>query len=214
MSRRFWNYGWPVGVLQIGWQFGSLALYTILGKIPNEPVAATAALTNGLRIEAILYLPAFALNMVTAVLVARALGSGNSSLAERTGWRVAGIAAILLSLMALPIFFYSLQLAALLSPDASVRHLTHLYLRFNMLSQPFMAASVCIGGALEGAGDAKSTMKAVLLALWAFRIPLAVLLGLVGAFGASGVWTAMVLSMVLQFILLAGYFRRDSWKTG
>ncbi len=76
----FWRFGWPIGVLQIGWQFGSLALYAILGRLPDQPVAATAALTNGLRIEAILYLPAFALNMVTAVLVARALGGGDSNL--------------------------------------------------------------------------------------------------------------------------------------
>ncbi len=212
LARSFWRFGWPIGVLQIGWQLGSLALYTILGKLPNQSVAATAALTNGLRIEAILYLPAFALNMVTAVLVARALGENDSALAERTGWRIAAIAATVLSLMALPVFIYSRQLAALLSPDPAVRHLTHLYLRFNMLSQPFMAASVIIGGALDGAGAARSTMKAVLSSFWAFRIPLAVLLALVASFGANGVWGAMVLSMVLQFILLAHYFRKGDWK--
>ena len=212
LARSFWRFGWPIGVLQIGWQFGSLALYAILGRLPAQSVAATAALTNGLRIEAILYLPAFALNMVTAVLVARALGDGDSDLAGRTGWRIAAIAAIVLSIMALPIFIYSKQLAALLSPDPAVRHLTHLYLRFNMLSQPFMAASVCIGGALDGAGAAKSTMKAVLSAFWAFRIPLAVLLALVAPFGANGVWAAMVLSMVLQFVLLTRYFRQGDWK--
>jgi len=212
LARRFWQFGWPIGVLQIGWQFGSLALYTILGNLPELAVAATAAFTNGLRIEGILYLPVFALNMVTAVLVAQAMGAGNSGLAERTGWRVAGVAALVLSFLAVPVFIYSRELAALLSPDASVRHLTHLYLRFNMLSQPFMAASICIGGALDGAGSAKNTMKAVLAALWAFRIPLAALLALVAPFGANGVWTAMVLSMVLQFILLAGYFKKGGWK--
>jgi len=211
LARRFWRFGWPAGALQLGWQLGSRALYTILGHLPANAVAATAALTNGLRIEAVLYLPVFALNMVTAVLVGRALGEGNDLLATRTGWRIAGGAALLLGILAVPVFIFSKELAAVLSPDMTVRMLTGSYLRINMLSQPFMAASVCLGGALEGAGDAKSTMKAVLAALWLFRLPLAFLLGIVFAYGATGVWSSMVLSMVLQYLLLAAIFKRGRW---
>jgi putative MATE family efflux protein len=212
LAARLWKLGWPVGLLQFGWQFGSLTLYAILGYLPTQAVAATAALTNGLRIEAILYLPAYALNMIAAVLVGQALGMHNRQRAEQLGWQVAGIAALLLSLVAVPVFIYSLELARAISPDPVVQHLTHLYLRFNMISLPFMAIGVCLGGALEGAGDTSGTMKVVLGALWVIRIPLAAVLALSTPFGAVGVWAAMVVSMILQGIFMSIRFRRGRWK--
>jgi multidrug resistance protein, MATE family len=212
LAKMLLRLGWPVGLLQAGWQLGSLVLYGILGRLPVHAVAATAALTNGLRIEAILYLPAFSLNMVTAVLVGHALGAGNEGRAESTGWRLAGAAALVLTLLALPIFIYSRELAALISPDPVVQEFTHLYLRFNMISQPFMAISVCLGGGLEGAGDTLGTMKVVLGALWGLRLPLAAFLALSTPLGANGVWLAMVISMVLQFLLMVNRFRRGRWK--
>jgi multidrug resistance protein, MATE family len=146
------------------------------------------------------------------VLVGHALGAGNEGRAESTGWRLAGAAALVLTLLALPIFIYSRELAALISPDPVVQEFTHLYLRFNMISQPFMAISVCLGGGLEGAGDTLGTMKVVLGALWGLRLPLAAFLALSTPLGANGVWLAMVISMVLQFLLMVNRFRRGRWK--
>ncbi len=212
LNRRILKIGWPIGVLQMGWTLGGLFLYGILGRLPESAVAATAALTNGLRIEAILYLPVYALNMVTAVLVGQAMGADDCERAEKTGWNVASVAAIILALVAVPVFIYSREIAALISPDATVRHLTHLYLRFNMLSQPFMALGVCLGGALEGAGDTRGVMKVVLGALWIFRLPLAAVLALATSLGANGVWLAMVLSIILQCCLMAWRFSRGKWQ--
>lgn len=210
-ARRLWSLGWPAGLLQVGWNLGSLALYAILGRLAEGAVAATAALTNGLRIEAFLYLPAFALNMITAVLVGQALGRGEPDDAERTGWRVAWVAAGGLGALAFPGFLFSRELAGFLSPDPAVRETTSHYLQFNMVSQPFMALSICLGGGLQGAGDTRGTMKVVLGCLWAVRIPLAAILAL--PWGANGVWAAMVGSMVLQGITMAARFRRGRWKT-
>ena len=212
LAGRLWKLGWPMALLQLGWQFGSLTLYAILGYLPAQAVAATAALTNGLRLEAILYLPAYALNMIAAVLVGQALGGYNRQRAEQLGWQVAGVAALVLSLLAVPVFIYSMELARTISPDPVVQHLTHLYLRFNMISQPFMAVGVCLGGALEGAGDTSGTMKVVLGSLWVIRIPLAAVLALATPLGAAGVWGAMVFSMILQGIFMSIRFRKGRWK--
>jgi len=212
LNLRILKIGWPIGVLQMGWTLGGLFLYGILGRLPDSAVAATAALTNGLRIEAILYLPVYALNMVTAVLVGQAMGSDDCERAEKTGWKVASVAAVILALVAVPVFIFSREIAALISPDSSVRHLTHLYLRFNMLSQPFMALGVCLGGALEGAGDTRGVMKVVLGALWIFRLPLAAILALATPLGANGVWLAMVLSIILQCCLMVWRYRQGKWQ--
>jgi Na+-driven multidrug efflux pump len=101
----------------------------------------------------------------------------------------------------------------LITPDPAVQEITHIYLRFNMISQPFMALGVCLGGALEGAGDTRGVMKLVLGALWGVRLPLAAVLALATPLAANGVWAAMVVSMVIQCIFLVRRFKQGSWKT-
>jgi len=211
-ARSLGRLAWPVGLLQVGWNLGALVLYAILGRLGSEAVEATAALTNGLRIEAVLYLPAFALNMAAAVLVGQALGAGCPEEAERTGWRVATAASGMLTALSLPVFLWSRTFAAMLTTDPAVQEATHLYLRFNMLSQPFMALSVCLGGGLQGAGDTRGTMSVVLVALWGIRLPLAAVLALATPLGVLGVWLAMVTSQTVQGIWMGRRFRRGRWK--
>jgi len=213
LNKRILKIGWPIGLLQMGWTLGSLFLYAILGHLAVSAVEATAALTNGLRIEAILYLPVYALNMITAVLVAQAMGAADPDKAENAGWKVALTAAAILAVVAVPVYLYSWEIAGLITPDPIVRHMTHLYLRFNMVSQPFMALGVCLGGALEGAGDTMGVMKVVLGALWIFRLPLAAVLALITTLGANGVWLAMVMSIMLQCVLMVARYNRGKWKT-
>lgn len=213
LMKRISRLSWPMGMLQMGWYLGSLFLYGILGRLSMNAVEATAALTNGLRIEAILYLPVYALNMITAVLVAQAMGSGNTEKAQNTGWRIARTAALILTIVSVPVFVFSMEIASFITPDPIVQKMTHLYLRFNMLSQPFMALGVCLGGALEGAGDTFGVMKVVLGALWGFRLPIAAVLALATGLASNGVWLAMVLSMILQCVLMVVRYHRGKWKT-
>jgi Na+-driven multidrug efflux pump len=65
-----------------------IVLYTILGRLGEESDVALAAITNGLRIEAIIYLPAFALNMAASVLIGQNLGAGTTGRAEKLGWNM------------------------------------------------------------------------------------------------------------------------------
>ena len=51
---RIVDIGWPSVFLQIAWQAGSIVLYNILSRLGEGNVTALAALTNGLRIEAII----------------------------------------------------------------------------------------------------------------------------------------------------------------
>jgi putative MATE family efflux protein len=59
--RRVLRIGWPIGVLQALWQLASMVLFLILSVLPEKRVETLAALTAGLRIESVIYLPAFAL---------------------------------------------------------------------------------------------------------------------------------------------------------
>jgi Na+-driven multidrug efflux pump len=81
-----------------------------------------------------------------------------------------------------------------------------------MLSEPFMAMSVILGGSLMGAGDTRSAMSVIVFSLWVIRIPLAYVLAVSAGYGAVGIWAAMVISMVFQGITMTVRFRRGAWK--
>lgn len=209
---RIFKLSWPAALLQIAWNAGSIVLYNILGRLGSASIAALASLTNGLRIEAVIYLPAFALNMAAAVLVGQNLGAKDPARAAEVGWKMASSGAALVSLMAVIIFIKAGSLASSISADPSVIKGTAMYLRFNMVSEPFMALSAILGGGLQGAGDTRGTMRIIIIAMWIIRLPLSWFFALGLGYGAQGVWTAMVASMIIQGILMAYRFHRGLWK--
>ncbi len=204
--------GWPVALIQIAWNAGSLVLYNILGRLGDASISAIASITNGLRIEAIIYLPAFALNMAASVLIGQNLGAGNAGRAEKLGWKIALSGVVLMSSMAVIIFIWAEYFASLLTNDPAVLEETTRYLRINMFSEPFMALSVVLAGGLQGAGDTKGTMWIIITAMWFIRLPLAFIFALILRYGATGVWVAMITSMIIQGVLMTLRFHRGRWK--
>ena len=114
--------------------------------------------------------------------------------------------------MALIIFVLAKDVASAISKDPAVIEETARYLRINMLSEPFMALSVVLGGGLQGAGDTKGAMWVILIAMWIVRMPLAYLLAIPLNYGALGVWIAMVVSMDAQGLLMTRRFHKGHWK--
>ncbi len=212
IMRNIVDISWPAALLQIAWNAGSLVLYNILGRLGSASITSLAALTNGLRIEAVIYLPAFALNMAASVLVGQNLGARNAERAEKVGWKTASAGVVFISVMALVIFLLAGRLASFVAKSPGVVEETTRYLRINMLSEPFMALSTVLGGGLQGAGDTRGTMWVVIIAMWLIRIPLAYLFALTLGYGAVGVWAAMVTSMTFQGIFMAYRFHNGLWK--
>ncbi len=210
--KRIANLSWPPALMQIAWNAGSIVLYNILGRVGETRIIALASITNGLRVEAIIFLPAFALNMAASVLVGQNLGAEKADRAVRVGWEIAMVGVVLLSAIALVIFIWAEYLASILAKEPAVLEETTRYLRINMVSEPFLALSLVLGGGLQGAGDTRGSMWVIIIGMWFIRLPLAFFLALILAYGATGVWVAMVISMASQGLLMARRFHRGSWK--
>lgn len=206
------DISWPAAMLQIAWNAGTIILYNFLGRLGEESITAMAAISNGLRIEALIFLPAFALNMSASVLTGQNLGAGNPKRAERAVWRITSVGVVILSALALAVFLRAEAFAALVAKDPAVLAETASYLRINMIAQPFIALSLSVSGGLQGAGDTKGTMWVIIIAMWLIRLPLTYGLAFPLGYGATGVWWAMVISMVCQSILMAVRFRSGKWK--
>jgi Na+-driven multidrug efflux pump len=131
--------GWPIGLLQILWQLASMVLFLILSLLPEHKVEILAALTTGLRIESVIYLPAFAFNMANAVIVGNLLGEKKREEAYQSGWVTATIGVGIVTLMVITVILNARWIVSFLSNNEIVIRESTKYIYISMVSEPFMA---------------------------------------------------------------------------
>lgn len=209
--KRILNIGWPSALVQVGWQLGSTVLFVIIGSLPERNVEVMAALTNGMRIESAIFLPAFAFNMANAVIVGNLLGEGNREKAFKSGLVTAFMGVVCITVMTILVVIFARDVSQILSKDITVINESVLYIYISMISEPFMAFSVILSGGLNGAGDTRSVMVRVIMGMWLVRLPLAYLLGIALGFGAAGIWWSMNASIIFQMILIARRYFKKEW---
>ncbi len=211
LMKKVFLIGWPMAAVQIMWQAGSMVLFLILSQLPENRVEILAAFTTGLRLESIVYLPAFAFNMANAVIVGNLLGEKERDEAYRSGLMTALIGISVVAFMALLVVVNARWIASFLTKNPVVVHETVRYIYISMISEPFMAWGIILGGGLSGAGDTRSVMIRVVLSVWLIRIPLVYLLVVVLGYGAVSVWWSMNLSQFIQCWLLYRRYAKKSW---
>lgn len=209
--KRMFSIGWPIGLLQLMWMLGQAVIYLILGMLPQHSVEAMAALTNGLRVESAIFLPAFAFNFANAVVVGNMLGAKRYRDAYRNGWITAGIGVCVICVLTVVVVLNANWLMSVLSDNALVVHESRWYLYIAALAEPLMAVTFILSGGLEGAGDTKSVMLRVAASIWLLRLPLVYLFAIVLNLGISSVWWAMVISAFAQGLLIVQRYWSRKW---
>lgn len=205
------SIGWPMGLLQVFWQMAAMALYIILARLPKDNVEIIAAFTNGLKIEAAIFLPVFAFNMANAVVVGNLLGEKSKEDAFLIA-RLTALAGVVVTLVMVAfVMSNAAGICALLSSNEIVVRESVRYIRIALLSEPVMAWAVILAGALGGAGDTRGVMWIVGLSVWLVRVPCAYFFALVLGWGASGVWWAMNLSLAAQAVFISRRYLKRRW---
>ncbi len=205
--------GVPSALQQTAWNAGTLVVYFLVAQLQGGEITALAAMTAGLRIEAIIFLPVFALNMASAVLTGNRLGSQDVEGARQGAKATSFMCFAIVLLPAVIIFSTAPIISRYLTQDAAVLEEMTRYLRVNMIGVPFMAVGITLAGALQGAGDTLATMRIIFTGMWLIRIPM--ILAVLHFFesNASGIWWSMTFSMILMCGLLAWRFSGNEWLT-
>ena len=203
--------GVPTALQQTAWNTGTLVVYFLVGQLAMGQITALAAMTAGLRIEALIFLPIFAFNMACAVLTGNRLGAGDIT-GARTGAKAAALLCLAMIIVpAFLIFVFAPFVSGLLSSDPEVLEEMTRYLRINMLGMPFLAVGITLGGALQGAGDTLGTMRIIFTGMWVIRIPLILLVMHVFRAGAMAIWWCMTFSTIIMCGLLVNRFHGNAW---
>ena len=201
----------PAGGTQALWHTGYIVLFAIVASLPYGAVDALAGLAAGMRIESLLFLPAFAFNMTASILIGHSLGAGNKVEAKRVGLRILGTACGLMSIIAVIFWPFIDPMAKFLAPEADVTIQAAVYLKYNIISIPFTVASMTLGGIMTGAGATIYNFWIYSSASWLVRLPVAYILGHLILKDAEGVYIAMLISQVFQSTTMFYIFMRRDW---
>ena len=127
------------------------------------------------------------------------------------GYRILGQGLLVISVLTVVMWQFLEPIAAFVAPDPEVQLEAVNYLRYNLAAMPFLLVSMILGGAFTGAGA--TVYQTVIMggSAWLVRIPLAYVLGHVLLLLATGVWMAMLLSMIVQALCMAYVYHFWNW---
>jgi len=86
------------------------------------------------------------------------------------------------------------------------------FLRITCGFYVFVAPSIVLGRALQGAGDTLTPMILTLVALWGIQVPLAIVLSRVIEPSTHGIWWAIAIAVTIHGLLVSICFQRGHWK--
>jgi putative MATE family efflux protein len=207
---RILKVGIPSALNRLSWSLSVFVLFAILRHCDNA-TAALASWTIGMRLEALIFMPLFALSMAVASIVGQNLGAKQTERAVKAGWQVTFIGLGMMVILASALFLGADYLANCMSADPSTIDYTRAYLRTNACSEPFLALAMVLSGALQGAGDTRTPMWITIITNWFLRLPLAWFLAITLHQGPGGAWIAMASSICMNGILTTIWYRSRRW---
>lgn len=207
---RILNIGYPAAVQALLRTGASMTYFGILTRT-SEGENALAALTIGLRTEALAFMPGFAFSVAAASMVGQNLGARQQERAKKGAWAATWQGIVIMGGIGMLFVLFSRQIADLFTNDMHVLPLAASYLWINGLSEPFLALGMILTGALQGAGETRLPTLATILTLWVIRLPLTYLLAITLHWGALGAWIAMSSSTVISGIAVLGIFKWANW---
>jgi putative MATE family efflux protein len=205
------SIGWPSGLLQIAWTAGYTLLYLIVSMLPENNVDVIAAFTNGIRIEAAIYMPAFAFSLSSAVITGNFLGERNGESAFRSGIATGISGVFFISILTVAVIFNAENLASFLSVNPVVIEECRNYLIISMIGEPLTAWAMILGGSLNGAGDTKSVMIIVASSMWIIRLPLCYFLAIWLGLGSHAIWWSMNVSILVHAVFITRRYMNKKW---
>lgn len=201
----------PAGAQQFSWQLGYLFLMSITAGIPWDSVNTLAGMNAGMRVESILFLPAFAFSSTGSVMVGHYLGAGMKAEAKKVGLQVLGAGCGIMTFFAIVMWPFVDQLAAFMSPDPGAQIHAVRYIQFNLFSTPFTIGSMILGGIMSGAGATIYTFVVYGGATWLIRLPLAWYMGYKVWESSSGIFFSMPVSQFFQATIILFIFLKCDW---
>lgn len=198
--------GLPSGVQSFLWSLASTFYFALLAHT-KESTAALAALTVGLRVEALAFMPGIAFGIAAQTLVGQNIGARQLDRARKGAWQAALWCSLIMGLVGAFFFAAADWLASRFTNDPTTHRYIAAYLQINAISEPFLALGMTLGGALRGIGDTLTPAVIGVASQWFVRLPTTYALCHWLGYDTIAAWWTMSLSTILSGILTAWAFK-------
>ncbi len=223
LVRRILRIGIPNGFENSMFQIGKILVLSLISSYGTAAIAANAAANTLASFE---ILPGSAVGLAMLTVAGQCMGAGKTDQAGYYTGRLMKIAYASMIALNIPLLLLAEKLIGLyhLSPEASelAWYMTMIHGVCGMFIWPL---SFTLPNTLRAADDAAFTMAVSVVSMWTVRIGvswvfkwtdilgLRELLGWPEAFGATGVWFAMVLDWAVRSVCFTVRFRHGRWKS-
>lgn len=195
--KKAFKIGMPVGLEQAAMCAAMVLTTMIVAPLGNVSIAAHSF---AITAESLCYMPGYGIAAAATTLVGQQIGAKNYKMAKKYANISIILGTIMMSIMAILMFFLCPLIFKFLTPVEEVRALATKILKFGVIAEPLYAVSIVASGALRGAEDTLVPSIINLLSIWGVRIILAFIL--VGSLGLFGVWIAMTVELSIRGIAL------------
>lgn len=190
--------------------FAVLMIVGHVGRTLNLP-GAWGAHMIAIRVEALSYLPGFAMGIAAATLTGQYLGAGDPERARRSAILCWKLGAGMMGLMGLWFMAWPQPLIRLATDEPELLATAPTLLRMAGFVQVFFATSIVLGQAMRGAGDTRSTLLLTAASTYAVRLPLVYLFAVPLGWGLIGVWMGLCTELAVRGCLFAWRFGHGDW---
>ena len=198
------------GMLQI-----FIATASWIGLIRVTAMSGAEALAGyviAIRIILFAILPAWGLSNAAATMVGQSLGAGDPGRAERSAWISCKLNFIFLGVVGVFFIAFAPMIVGLFGGTGATSEVAITGLRIVSIGFIFYGYGMVLTAAFNGAGDVWTPTILNFFCFWAWEIPLAWGLSVLGGLGPTGVFIAMTLSFSTLAVVSVILFRRGSWK--
>lgn len=190
--------GLPIG-LSMTLEVGMFAATTLMVGVLGANVLAGHQVA--LNVAAMTFMVPLGLSIATTVRVGQLVGQGHSSFARSSGLASLAIATVIMTSASLVLVCFSTTIAGFYTSDPQVKGIAVNLLLMAAIFQVFDGLQVVAIGALRGLKDTRMPMLFNLISYWVVGIPTGYLLGIVGPFGAQGLWIGFIAGLMMAAVL-------------
>lgn len=187
----------PVAVEQATRSLAMIVSTGIVAPLGNTAIAANSIAVTA---ESLCYMPGFGIAEAATTLVGQEVGKKDYKNAFRYGNLSTMLGCVVMTLMAVIMFFAAPYIFNLLTNAETVSSLATTVLRVGLFAEPLYGVSIVASGALRGVEDTFVPSILNLLSIWVVRITLSFIL--VIPFGLLGVWMANTIELCVRGIVL------------
>jgi putative MATE family efflux protein len=204
MIKKILSIGIPNGLENGMFQFGKLALQSLVSSLGTAAIASYAVASN---LVTLLYLPGTAIGLGLITIVGQCVGAGKKEEAKRyTRFLVRANYGILLLLCVLMVVFAD-QLSSVYNLSGEAAEVSSRMVVLHSYAMIVWPVAFTVPYALRASMDAKYTMVVSIFSMWIFRIAFAYFFVRVMKTGVMGVWYGMFIDWIFRAVLFGWRFR-------